>query len=217
MRRSSSLIWSARIIAWEIGERLGATVVNYHKVPVVEVARNYIHDKVKHDWILFVDPDEVIQPALIEDIKTRFGTPIDDQTCRFELPWQFYFGKKFLKGTFWGGTHRYKGSLVHRERVLFSDNVHRDLIPKEGYDSERIDRQGDNYIQHNWMTSYRQLVRKHKRYLKREGESLYNAGVRYSWKQHITAGWNSFRRSFFRNRGYKDGLTGFALSVFWGW
>lgn len=201
----------------EIGKMHHFNVVPIPKVPVVEEARLNISQKTRHDWILFLDPDERIMPELKQQLIHEFPSlKKETEISGIQLPWRFYYKGKKLKGTTWGGV-QYKTFLVNRDKVHFNKNVHRDLQPKKTFVHTRIAPTEKNYVQHLWMNSFRQLLSKHKRYLKKEGESMYNNGLRYSFKQHLTAGPYSFWRSFIKRKGFKDGFKGFILSVFWGW
>ena len=60
-----------------------------------------------------------------------------------------------------------------------SDEVHTSIKLKDGYTRRKIHFTGENYNQHLWCTGFKQLLDKHKRYIKGEGESQYNLGNRY--------------------------------------
>ena len=37
------------------------------------------------------------------------------------------------------------------------------------------------------------------------------------WRKIVTTPWSSFHESFVDKQGWRDGMTGFLLSVFWAW
>ncbi|MEL6719279.1 MAG: glycosyltransferase [Bacteroidota bacterium] len=191
--------------------------VIFHKpVRVVEYVRAWIKDKVKYDWILFVDPDEVYPDSLRLEIEQLFEDGIEYNISGVELPWQFYFKQYPLKGTNWGGK-QYKTALRHRYRNNFSEDVHRDMNSKDGYNLIRIEMNDRNAIKHKWMQSYVQLIQKHNRYIKEEGKSLFNCGKRYSLSEHAKEVYRAFRYSLVTKKGYLDGMIGLLLSLFWAW
>jgi hypothetical protein len=54
-------------------------------------------------------------------------------------------------------------------------------------------------------------------YLKNEGLSRYNNGLRTSLKKIFLEPFTQFRYSYVTCNGYKDGLIGLFLSFFWAW
>jgi hypothetical protein len=67
------------------------------------------------------------------------------------------------------------------------------------------------------MQGYGSLLEKHLRYLKNEGSSRYNNGLRTSLKKIFLEPLTQFRYSYVTCNGYKDGLIGLFLSFFWAW
>jgi hypothetical protein len=70
-------------------------------------------------------------------------------------------------------------------------------------------------IVHQWARGFRDLIGRHRRYLALEPVDRANAGEITGYRAVLTMPWRSFRESFFAKRGYRDGLTGLGLSVFW--
>jgi len=67
------------------------------------------------------------------------------------------------------------------------------------------------------MNSYKQLVEKHKRYIKQEGKSRYENGMRIKLRSILKTPYKSFKFCFYIKKAYKDGLLGLFLSFFWMW
>lgn len=220
----SSLEFCDEIIYFDLGSSdnsinialdYNANVINHSKVPGCE----WIHAKyaysTKHDWVLITDPDEVISSSLIQELKLCFeGGLLKEDIGSITVPWIFYFKKHRLKGTTWGGVNS-RILLVNNKRFKFSPHVHRGRQLIDGFTNYSIDFKDLNFIAHYWMQSYRKLIEKHLRYLRNEGESRYSQGQRTSFWLIIKAPFKEFRYSFFLKEGYKDGLIGFFLSLFW--
>lgn len=187
----------------------------HHKVPAVEIIHTWIQDKLDTDWLLISDPDEVCPPMLADDIRSFMKQPPDNIGAVY-VPWRFYFGKKPLTGTQWGGIQR-RLFLINLRRFYFTEHVHRGRHLKNGYKSFNIKHNGDNCLNHFWMQNLAQLINKHKRYLKQEGKSQYGSGLRTNIKKVLFLPFSSFFNSFVLNNGYKDGFTGLFLSFFWAW
>jgi len=219
----SSVSWCDEILVVDLEsadhpERVASAfgrVVRHKKVDRIEdIFPEYI-PALKHEWVMLIDPDEVLDPTLRQELQQLLAV-VPDDVARINVPIQYYFRNRPLRGTVWGGK-RIGRLMIHRERVSVGDTVHTAIAAREGYRTHKIRPAGNNVDHHYWMTDWKQLISKHRRYLEGEGLSMYQAGHRYrfaaKWKATIAA----FRESFLTMRGYLDGFTGLLLSVFWAW
>jgi glycosyltransferase involved in cell wall biosynthesis len=200
-----------------IAARYATTLAVHEHVPVVEQIRKWSLDKVKHDWLLFIDPDERIDAALAEELRLLVPA-LGDEVAAVSVPWQFYYAQKRLRGTFWGSPDAMKTILVHRWRVIVPKEVHRGYaFDEQRFRTASVARKGENLLHHYWMSNYSQLLDKHRRYLRQEGEAKYKQGWRYragkQYKHFLTA----FYDSFIIYQGWRDGATGLGLSLFYAW
>jgi hypothetical protein len=67
------------------------------------------------------------------------------------------------------------------------------------------------------MQGYRPLISKHRRYLKKEGAARYAQGQRTGVRRLLLVPLRAFRQAYIRQAGYRDGLLGLGLSIFWAW
>ncbi|MFT3980984.1 MAG: glycosyltransferase [Ferruginibacter sp.] len=189
---------------------------NRKDVPSCEMVQSEIVSTLKNDWIIFIDPDEVLDPLLSEELLGLFDKiKMDENIGAVTVPWQFYFRQKRLKGTVWGGINK-KFFLVNRNRFSFEPIIHygRKLILPflnfeiEGHSESAV-------LHHYWMNSYEVFFRKHFRYLKNEGNDQYDLGRRVGIKELILKPYTEFKYCYITKAGYKDSLTGLFLSMFW--
>ena len=168
-----------------------------------------------NNWILFVDPDEIYLPPLVYEISDFLKkTPISSQTGIVRLPYTYYFAQYPLKGTIWG--KQSIGRLFHRNRTSYTTNIHYDLYVKNGFQIHRIPRKKSNTVQHYWVSSKSALEEKHNNYLRSEGKSLFNRGLRYTFYKAYFNGVKAFIKSYFYHLGFLDGVVGLYLSTFYG-
>ncbi len=167
--------------------------------------------KLKHDWIILIDPDERITPELADSIKQTLET-VPSDIAALRVPMINYFKKKPLKGTIYGGVV-YARLLYRRSGVSVDNDVHRGIKLKSGYDRKRIPFTGANYDKHLWCESWSQLFDKHARYLRGEGQSRFNSGMRYSLSKQWMATITKFYYNFKGLKGYLDGWRGFCISL----
>lgn len=200
----------------EIAKKFNVTLIPHTKVPLVEIIHTEFFSKTKHKWVLISDPDEVISQTLILDIQELFNNGIPEDVGAFFAPLIFFFKNYRLKGTNWGGINS-RVLLIHNERFVFTNAVHSGRKLKDGFRSNEIKFNGKNFIYHYWMQSYKMLFEKHQRYLKHEGKARFEAGQRTRINSIILSPFNSFFECYYLKKGYKDGIVGIFLSLFWSW
>jgi glycosyltransferase involved in cell wall biosynthesis len=180
----------------------------------------YVHAEIvnetSHNWVIFIDPDERIDAALTSKLREIFPVLQSSGSIGAVLvPWVFYFKNRQLRGTVWGGNNK-KFLLVNKQRFDFLPITHYGRKLKEGFDCLEIDESAmGGVLHHYWTTSIRKFLDKHQRYLKKEGIDQYNAGLRVSAKSLLTIPFQEFKRSFVTSKGYRDGVVGLTLSIFW--
>lgn len=202
----------------EIAQKYATKVVHHQRVPVVEMIHTKFKDRLKYDWILITDPDEVATDSLKNHITRNFCEFIKkSRVGSIRVPMQYYFKKHSLKGTVWGGNQS-RVYFVHKHRYTFTENVHQGRRLLDGYNELRIQREGENFIKHYWFDSYKLFIQKHLRYLKKEGESRWRNGAKYrGLKWHLNEAYTAFNKSYKKKEGYKDRLLGLILSMFYSW
>lgn len=201
----------------EIACKHGAKIEHHERVLSCE----WIHSKYAHltscEWVLIIDPDEVVDAKLAQQIINHFQhNSISSEIGAISVPWRFYFKNRCLKGTPWGGANS-RFLIVNHNRFKFTSEIHvgRKLLP--GYQLLQLKESGDNVVHHYWMRDFKMLLSKHKRYLQNEGQARYNNGVRTSLFRILYTPATQFYFSFINKKGYKDFGTGLLLSVFWSW
>ncbi len=187
------------------------------KVPSCEYVQAELINYTRYEWVIFIDPDERIDKFLQQQIFDEFQLITENPYLGAVLvPWHFYFKKHKLKGTIWGGNNQ-KYLLANKNRFDFLPITHYGRKLKEGFIDREIllNEDGTNILHHHWMNSYSVFIKKHQRYLKNEARDQFNAGKRMGIKKAFFMPWNAFKESFFHKKGYKDGLVGLFLSIFW--
>jgi glycosyltransferase involved in cell wall biosynthesis len=202
----------------QIAERYTKNILHRDRsqVPSCEMVQTEVVHLTKNDWVIFIDPDERVDESLAQEIAGRFQEFRNNEKLgAVVVPWQFYFKRKKLKGTIWGGVNS-KYFLVNKRRFKFEPIIHygRKLI--SGYSSIEMENKGrNNLLHHYWMNSYKDFIRKHMRYLKNEGMDQYNNGRRVKQKEAFLKPITAFKECFIYKKGYKDGAIGLFLSFFW--
>lgn len=193
-----------------IAQSMGFKVIDHPWVPIGEMILPATMPNMQNDWIIRVDPDEVLPANLVDDL---LQLEVADDIAIVNVPYQYYFRKQKLDTTIWGGV-RPIPRVINRTRVNVTPEVHRTLNCKPGYESFTLPSRLGNAVLHYWADSYAQLISKHERYLKMEGESRFNHGIRFDWASFFLSPLRSFQQSFIKCSGWRGGWNGWFLSAF---
>ena len=199
----------------EIVQKWEVKYLKHKKEPIVEKIREWAAGFAKNKWILFVDPDEVVDPRLLIAINKILQTDESQLAC-ISLPYQYYFLNHPLRGTVWGGNKQIV-RMIHKDRCTINHQVHEGFEVIPPYEKFDLRRGCDKnlVVHHYWVTDKRLFEEKHKRYLRHEGERLHVKGRRYSALFHHVIPILSFVQSYIFRRGFMDGFMGIYLSYFW--
>lgn len=194
----------------EIAKKYATTVEEFKKVPRIEDVHPLFIPKLKYDWFILIDPDERIMPELAKDVINFVQNP-EPFVSLVRAPILYLFKGKKLKGG------PYKEVIIgrllfYRPGLMISDEVHSGIKAKAGYWKTNIKFTGENYNEHFWCNSWKQLKDKHNRYTQGEGRVLYIEGKRYSVLKQITQTIKRFFTALFGEQYYKDGFTGLGFS-----
>ena len=196
-----------------VAEQHGARVVRHPYVPIAEAARVTVAPQARHDWLLVVDPDEEVPPALAAEVAAILPT-LGDGVAAVDAPRQYYFAGRPLRGTVWGGPNK-RRLLVNRARVELTPTIWGGMVIAPGREVVALPFTDETAIVHRWARGYRELYSRHRRYLKLEPVDRAAAGEITGWRAVLTMPWRCFHESYVTKHGYRDGVTGLALSFFW--
>ena len=198
-----------------VAEAHGARVVPHPYVPIAEAARVTVAPQAGHDWLLVVDPDEEVPSALAAEVAAILPT-LPDDVAAVDAPRQYYFAGRRLRGTVWGGPNK-RRLLVHRGRVELTPTIWGGMLVAPGNRVVELPFTDETAIVHRWARGWRELVERHCRYLELEPVDRAAAGEITGRRAVLTMPWRSFRECYVTKQGYRDGLTGLGLSVFYAW
>lgn len=170
--------------------------------------KNFGIKKTIGDWILNMDADERISPELAKEIKSKIETA---EFEGFRARFKTYFLGRWIRHFGWfdyGGIRLFKGKKYF---TLTKYNEQIVMEGKVGFLKEPI----IHYSYH----SFTQYFEKVNRYTTYEAEDLFKRGVRI---KPYTFCWYFFLkpviltlRKYFLKGGYKEGIYGFLLAVFY--
>ncbi len=252
----SSVLWAGEVVVVdsassdrtrEIAESLGAKVVQFHYVPGGPKKKNWALQNVpfQFEWVLILDADERITPALAREIVERISDP--GQAAGFYLNRKFYFLGRWIKHA--GYFPSWNLRLLKRGRGFYERLVDLDTRSGDNEVHEHILLDGPSGrlkepMEHFAFPSIDVFIEKHNRYSNWEAalgarvadslaggqkrdriQSVHNARRRL---KRIFRGlpfphWPRFVYHYFLKLGFLDGRTGYVFChllaeyEFWIW
>lgn len=212
--------WCKELLAVNMGSTDGSLEVAeqwcdaIYDAPVCRIhepARAAAVARARHNWVLMIDPDEILPPTLSRRIAE--GVPFADDTAVVELPMWYYLAERQLNGSVWGRLS-YKQRLIHRDRAEMRPQCHSLPIVGEPFARLRIEHDGENHIRHDWSPSYFDLIARHFwRYPGLDAASKVAAGQRLSFDTALLQPFRSLYTSLRHFDGWRDVPRGWLLSL----
>jgi len=196
----------------EEAAKYGATVFDYQWEGHFAKARNFLINKARNDWVLWIDGDEYYPPELLGEIRLLFETGPKFDGYYFPRR-NYYFGKWLRHG---GNYPDYQLKLYRRSGAsLYGDRIHEGvrLKGKAGYLT--------NCCHHYSYPTIDKYLEKNLQYSTLEAGKLDANGVTVSPVNVVT--WMIFRpvtrfiRRYFFKGGFLDGISGLIAALFDAW
>jgi len=159
-----------------------------------------------HDYILFLDADELLSDRLCENIlqEKAKGFPQDGYVMN---RLNNYCGRWIRHGSWYPDR---KIRILNRQRGAWSlDIVHESLVPAEGARISHL--KGD--LLHYTYSNVGEHVDKNNRYSDLSARLLYEKGKRVGWIKIVFNPFWAFFTSYFIRAGFLDGFYGFVIAV----
>jgi glycosyltransferase involved in cell wall biosynthesis len=188
----------------EIAKNHGAVISQPADWPGFGPQKNRALDLATSEWVLSLDADERLTPALKSEILTAIhhSAHID---C-FAIPRLSWYCGRFIRHSGWSPD--YVDRLFKRGTARFSDDlVHERLIP-----GGRVAKL-KNPMLHFSFINFSQVLQKIDRYSTASAEQAFAKGRRSNPLKAILHGLWAFIRTYFIRAGFLDGYQGLALAI----
>lgn len=197
----------------EIARSYGARVVLHERTFAVDGARAFGLAQATGEWVMILDADEVVPPALGRRLRelARGGT-----TDVVEIPFLHYLLGAPLYHTGWGPEQERHARFFRRGAMIPTDRIHAYLQRAEGVRSVRLPMSDELAVHHLNYLDANHFLHKLNRYTDVEAAQRFALGERATPARALWGGAREFLRRFVRHRGYRDGWRGFYLSLFMG-
>lgn len=209
----ASLMWAdARLVVdggsvdETIARSSGATVLQ-RPFDTFARQRNYALDHIETEWVLFVDADERVEPALATEVREA----IAQEPVGYWVPRKNLMLGRWVRHAGWWPDYQLR--LFRRDAGRYDQvrDPHEvlDLKGTVGYLSEPL-------LHYNYR-SIGEMFARQERYARREARSLAAQGARPRLKSYLGRPAREFWRRYVGLEGYKDGALGVLLGVVMAW
>lgn len=181
----------------------GAKVITTDDWPGFGPQKNRALAAATGDWVLSIDADERVTPALAQQIRAALAAPAADGYTLSRLS---SFCGEWIRHGDWYPDHVLR--LFRRSAGRFSDDLVHERVICEGQVGHLS---GD--LLHESIPSLESCLQKLDRYSTERAVQLHRAGRRGGFGKALTHGLWAFLRSYLLRRGFLDGRMGFVVAV----
>ena len=180
------------------------TYVEEEHVEYVELIRERVKNKAKHDYVFFLDADEELSPSLIEQLKSVYKKYDVIKIPRKNV----VFGSWVQHSRWWPD---YQIRLFKKTALVWPTKIHKQ--PEITGTEYELPAEEKNAILHHNYESIDDFVIRMMRYAKVEATEKIAEKKEYHLREATQVAISEFVGRYFAGEGYKDGMLGFTLAI----
>ncbi len=174
-------------------------------IPYVELIREKLKDFAHGEYILVLDPDEVISRELANQLRNTY-----ERYDFIRIPRKnIIFGKWIQHARWWPD---YQIRLFKKDKVTWPIKLH--CQPETTGSGYTIEPQEQYTLIHYNYDTIDEFFAKAVRYAKSEATELAKQQNKFTLRHALKTALSEFISRYFADEGYKDGMHGFILSFF---
>ncbi|MBI2034599.1 MAG: glycosyltransferase family 2 protein [Candidatus Levybacteria bacterium] len=196
----------------DIAKKYMSKIFSRSNNPMLNVNKNFGFTKATGDWILSLDADERVTAELSKEIKEVLNGKWKMENGKFHVDgyWiprkNIIFGKWIQHSIWWPD---YQLRLFKRGKGKFPEKHVHEYIQVEG-ETAKLQMP---IVHENYKTVSQWIQKMDKIYTDNEVVNRLAAGEKVVWTDAISFPSQDFLKTFFLQKGYKDGLHGLVLSL----
>lgn len=167
--------------------------------------KNFGFTKATGDWIISLDADERITKELAKEIKSELK---NSKFNGFEIPRKNIIFGKWIKHSIWWPDYNLR--LFRKGKGKFEEKHVHEKLEVTG----EVGKLKNPMIHYNYQTVSQFVNKLNRTYTESETENFIKSGKNIYWFDAIRWPTNDFVKTFFFEKGYKDGMHGLVLSMF---
>ena len=173
---------------------------------MLNVNKNFGFTKATGDWILCLDADERITPELAEEIKSKIS--VDESIVNgYWIPRKNIIFGKWIQNSIWWPDYQLR--LFKKGEGKFPEKHVHEMMHVHG----KLEKLENPMIHENYSSISQYLYKLDKIYTENEVKNFLEQGKKITWIDALRFPINDFLKTFFAQKGYKDGLHGLVLSM----
>jgi glycosyltransferase involved in cell wall biosynthesis len=192
-----------------IAEAEGARVISCERTGFVEAARRIGIEAAAGGWVLALDADELVHPALGPELR-RIASEGAVDVVRIPRR-NIILGRWMRHGQWWPNA---KPRFFRKEALVVRDQIHAGLVPAPGARVIELPARPEMALWHYSYHSLEDLVEKTNRYTSVEARQAHDKARRRAGpRRMIKASAQVLWREYIREQGFRDGTAGLAVAV----
>ena len=191
----------------EIAKKHNAKVVNKNNNIMLNVNKNYGFTHARNQWILSLDADERVTPELKDEIISHFLTFNSQAVNGYWIPRKNIIFGKWIQNSIWWPDYQLR--FFRKGKGKFAEKDVHEMLDIIG-ETQKL----ENPILHQNYESVSQFIYKmDKIYTENAAKNIIDSGRELLWYDALKMPAADFLKTFFLQKGYKDGLHGLILSL----
>ncbi|MFO0724279.1 MAG: glycosyltransferase family 2 protein [Myxococcota bacterium] len=188
----------------DIAKGLGARVIERPFLSMND-QKDFGRRESKSAWVLNLDADEVLSPALGQEIQALFARGIPESIGAYRFPFRNYLRDQWIKSCgFYPDPHV---RLMRRDRARYGDAPVHDQLLVEGEIAAL-----SGHVDHYSFDSIRDYLGKSNDYAERFAQEAFRRGQRATAWDIFVHSAARFFRSYFLRGGIFDGALGLTMA-----
>ena len=174
--------------------------------PMLNINKNFGFSKAKNEWILSLDADERITDELKKEIQSIIKDDKKDVNG-FWIPRKNIIFRKWIQNSIWWPDYQLR--LFRKDRGRFPEKHVHEYLEVEG----KTEKLQHPMIHQNYSSISQYLYKMENIYTESEVKNRLEEKIEIQWVDALRYPIGDFLKTFFSQKGYKDGLHGFVLSL----
>lgn len=190
----------------EIAKKHKAKVFVRENNLMLNVNKNFGFSKASNEWILNLDADERVSPELAKEIQ-QVIKKTEKHIGGYRIPRKnIIFGKWIQNSIWWPDPHL---RLFRKGKGRFAEKHVHEHIQVDG----KVENLEHPLIHENYQSISQYLYKLDKIYTESEVENFLKEKNTVTYLDAVRFPFSDFLKTFFYQKGYKDGLHGLVLSM----
>ncbi len=190
-----------------IAQKYTQKIVSHQVQDDFAAQRNWVMGQATHDWILFVDSDEVVTPELQNEIKALQVEQNKETTCYRIKRVDMFMGEKLSQGELSGAAQKGIIRLVRKATGSWKGIVHEEWVLAAGTSITL-----QNALIHYPHPTIADFLRTVNRYSTLRAKELFAAKKSVNGFDLLAYPFGKFFLTYFLKGGFQDGAGGFIYS-----